>query len=58
MKPVDTLTLVDLREYPVWQYTRGGGDETWVRPVKRLPVTNLLGKVVGTQVALASGVTV
>ena len=56
MKPVDALTVVDLREHSVWQYTRRGpGDETWVRPVKRLPVTNLTGKLVGTQVVLANG---
>jgi hypothetical protein len=43
----------------VWQYTNreGGGDETYVRPVKRIPVSNLTGKVVGTQVLLANGQT-
>ncbi len=58
MKPVDTLTLVDLREHSVWQYAPGGGDEACVRPVKRLPVTTLTGKLVGTQVALANGTSV
>jgi len=55
MKSVDALTLSDLCEYSVWQYTSGVGDETRVRPVKRLPVANLTGKLVGTQVGLANG---
>lgn len=55
VKAVDSLTVADLRAFPVWQYTsREGTDETFVRPVMRLPVTSLTGKVVGTQVVLAN----
>lgn len=56
VKPVDSLTVADLRAFHVWQYTsREGADETYVRPVKRTPVASLTGKVVGTQVTLANG---
>ncbi len=30
-------------------------DETWVKPVRKLPVDDLVGKVAGTQVRLSSG---
>ncbi len=56
VKPVSSLSVADLQAYPVWQYTnREGFDETFVRPVKRVPVVNLTGKVVGTQVVLGNG---
>ena len=55
VKAVDSLTVADLQAFPVWQYTdREDVDETFVRPVKRLPVASLAGKVVGTQIALAN----
>jgi hypothetical protein len=48
--------VADLQAYPVWQYTnREGGDETFVRPVKRASVENLSGKVIGAEVVLANG---
>jgi hypothetical protein len=56
MKTVDSLTAQDLRDHPVWQYVaEEGSDETTVRPVKRIPVGNLTGKVVGVQILLANG---
>jgi len=56
VKPVDSLQVADLQAHPVWQYTnREGVDETFVRPVKRLPVDCLDNMVVGTQVILANG---
>jgi hypothetical protein len=56
VKPVDSLRVLDLETYPVWRYAnREGSDETTVRPVKQVPVANLAGKVVGTQVQLANG---
>jgi hypothetical protein len=56
MKPVDSLSTEDLRNHSVWQYVGDeNGDETKVRPVKRVPVSNLTGKVVGVQVVLANG---
>jgi hypothetical protein len=56
-KPVEQLTVDDLKAFPVWQYTNADEDigETVVRPVKRLPVTALNGRVVGAQVTLANG---
>src|SRR5262249_37701259 len=56
MKTVDSLSIEDLRRHPVWQYaTRERADETSVRPIKRLPASNLTGKVVGVPVVLANG---
>jgi len=43
-KPIDQLTLEDLRDFPVWEFATDeegveGQDETWVRPVRtsRIP---------------------
>jgi len=56
MKPVDALTVEDLREHSVWQYAPGRlGNEITVRPLKKGPAANLTGKLVGTQVSLANG---
>jgi len=55
VKAVDSLAVADLQAFPVWQYTgHEGVDETFVRPVKRTPVTSLAGKLIGTQVTLAN----
>jgi hypothetical protein len=57
-KPVDELAVADLERSPVWQYDldrEGDHDETWVRPVKSLPVTDLSNRVVGTVARLACG---
>jgi hypothetical protein len=55
-KPIDALEIADLVANPAWEFADGerSGD-TIVHPMKRLPVRNLLGKVVGTQVRLANG---
>ena len=57
-KAIDSLRADDLHSNPVWQFVSEdeSGDETRVRPVKRLPVSNLTGKVIATQVMLANGV--
>jgi hypothetical protein len=58
VKPIASLQVTDLQAHPVWEYSNreiGDGDETFVRPVRRLPVAKLAGKVVGTQVMLANG---
>lgn len=56
IKLVDALQVLDLKRCPVWEFVSGDqGDETMVRPVKRLPVTSLAGKIVGSRVRLASG---
>ena len=53
-KPCDELTISDLKRNPVWQFDlhnewRSGRDETWVKPVKRLPVSDLSNRVIGTE---------
>lgn len=58
-KLVENLTIADLQEFPVWQFCNiDEKGETAVRPVKRIPVTNLASKAVGTQVTLANGIKV
>ena len=55
-KRAESLTVEDLIAHPVWMFT--GSDrkgETVVRPVGRLPVTSLSGKILGTTVTLANG---
>lgn len=55
-KPVESLTVADLKAVPVWQYVnRDRAGETMVRAVKRIPVTKLPGKVIGTESCLANG---
>jgi hypothetical protein len=56
LKPASSITVADLQAHPVWQFTgQDGPDETFVRAVKSLPVRDLCGKIVGTQVRLAKG---
>jgi hypothetical protein len=56
IKPVESLTVADLAANPVWQYTNSdGGSDTFVRPVKKIPVKSLTGKVFGAHVLLANG---
>ncbi len=56
MKPIEALEISDLHAHAVWQYANvDGANETLVRPIKRLPVARLTGRVVGTQVRLANG---
>ncbi|MFZ6736048.1 hypothetical protein ACO0LG_29280 [Undibacterium sp. Ji42W] len=56
-KKAETLTIADLEKYPVWQYTNSQEKigETVVRPIKRIPVKSLTGKLVGTKVRFANG---
>jgi len=56
VKPIESLTVADLETDPVWQYAnRDGPGEILVRPVQRVPVKSLAGKIVGTQIRLANG---
>jgi hypothetical protein len=56
-KRVEALTVADLEHFPVWQYTND--DEKFagmgVRPIKKTPVKNLDGCIVGTKIHLANG---
>jgi len=59
LKQIETLTVKDLEAHPVWEYVNDDQlGETSVRPLKQIPVRNLTGKEVGTQVRLANGNTV
>jgi hypothetical protein len=40
-RAVLSLQISDLEDHPVWEFTNNDeGDDTKVRPVKRLPVSN------------------
>lgn len=54
-KSVSKLEICDIANQPVWQYTNIDSDETSVRPVAKVPVDSLTGKIVATQVRLANG---
>ena len=52
IRNVRKLTVWDLQEYPVWEYTTEGpfmGDFK-LTPVTDLPVSNLSNRIVATQV--------
>ena len=54
----DTLRPADLESTPVWEFTNQealGDDELTLRPVRRLPVTDLENRLVGVQLRLADG---
>jgi hypothetical protein len=56
VKAVESLTVDDLKAAPVWQYANDdGAGETSVHSVVNIPVTDLTGKLIGTQVGLANG---
>lgn len=57
LKRVDHLSIADFRRYPVWTYvpeTRTR-DETWMKPIRKIPVPDLSGKLVGSRVRLSNG---
>jgi hypothetical protein len=55
-KRVEDLSSADLTKFPVWEFlNQDQKGETAVRPVKAIPVRNLIGRLVGTQVRLANG---
>ncbi|MGH8018121.1 MAG: hypothetical protein ACREIA_07495 [Opitutaceae bacterium] len=57
-KRIEDLTEADLLAASVWQYTNSDElGETAVRPIKKLPVKNLTGRVAATRVKLANGST-
>src|SRR5262245_24907025 len=54
-KPAGLLRVADLALNPVWRFVGSDSpDETFVRPVARIPVADLAGKLVGTRVLLAN----
>jgi hypothetical protein len=55
-KPVEALTLFDLKSYPVWRFVDDDSlPETSVQPVQAFPVADLRGCVVAVELRLASG---
>jgi hypothetical protein len=56
-KPVSDLTPTDVEAHAVWECVPESDDrdQTWVRPVRRLPVRDLSGRIVGTRLRLQSG---
>src|SRR5262249_43701394 len=59
VKLVETLTVADIKAHPVWRYLNNDElGETAVRPVKRIPVANLVNRIIGTEVCLANGTSV
>ena len=56
-RPVDALTPTDLARAPVWEFVNDDSqpDETYVRPVRELPVDSLASRFAATQVALHNG---
>jgi hypothetical protein len=55
-KLAESLTVPDLAVHPVWKFeNRDELGETCVRAIQQLPVQDLSGMLVGTQVCLANG---
>jgi len=56
-KKVEELTIADLETFAVWQFANSDAHpgETVVRPLKKTPVKNLNGRLVGTPIRLANG---
>ena len=59
MKPFADLTPDDIRKHPVWEFCNDVeckfGDETVIRPMNDLPVSDLGNRVVGTTLQFANG---
>jgi len=54
-KPIESLKPIDFETTQVWAYTNSDKiGETVVRPIKKIPVNSLTGKLVATQVCLAN----
>ncbi len=57
-KPISKLTIEDCIDFPIWEFTNQDDvddDETWVMPVRKLPVTSLSNRLVVTKVCLNNG---
>ncbi|EMI24373.1 hypothetical protein [Rhodopirellula europaea] len=59
MKPFADLTPDDIRKHPVWEFCNDVesefGEETVIRPIDDLPVSDLGNRVVGTTLQFANG---
>lgn len=54
-KSIDDLSADDVDQYPVWAFVNDDANELAVRPIAKIPVRNLVGKIVATSVRLANG---
>jgi hypothetical protein len=55
-RSVDSLKPAHFRKHPVWEFVSDDEpDETYVTPVKKLPVQTLDGRIIGAEVSLANG---
>ena len=53
---VDNLTVEDFARFPIWRFTDDDTpDETYVSPVRQLPVSQVTGCIVGVPIRLANG---
>ncbi|MGB7569819.1 MAG: hypothetical protein WBM07_18295 [Chitinivibrionales bacterium] len=57
IKRVELLSIADIKSYPVWEFTNDDEklEGMGIRPVQKIPVKDLFGKIVGTQVQLSNG---
>lgn len=59
IKSVEELTVNDLERHPVWSFTNShestSPGELAVKPIRRLPVKSLVGKIVGCPLTLNCG---
>lgn len=56
--PVEKLTEVLLRKYPVWEFCNDDeASETLVQPVEKLPITDAGGRLLACEFRLADGST-
>ena len=52
---IEKLRVEDVKQHPIWQVSESRTGQVVVKPVKRLPVDHLDGRLVATQVVLANG---
>lgn len=57
LRPIESLSVEDMKANSVWEFAvdEEDSDETWVRPVEKLPVKDLDGRLVATRVRFANG---
>ena len=55
IKSVTNLSIQDLESTSIWQYINDDSNELALKPLKTIPVKNLTGKIVATQVKLVNG---
>jgi hypothetical protein len=56
-KSISDIIVSDIKRYPIWEYFYDDircYDESWVRPVEKIPVDALDNRIIGIQVRLAN----